>query len=968
MKNRGDTCCESSKMLFTKSNAVIKGARILSLIFTAFLFSVSYTVNCQNAIQGIAPVLYPPGGFGVDGDALANYVQPGLYANSGDWFSDTAYIGKGGTVFNMSTADPYDLNYPMAHHWLDGWMHGTDLTVFTLSDKINDNPNSYTWADGSAPNKNEINNATVQFSWGDPTLPGGNATDLWCSFAADRQVNTGSAYIDFEFLQKPLTMTGTSSGGFLSSGTDSGRTVGDILITIEFQQGGAAAFAVIQRWQPKTGGGFEYAEFTPDAGDIFCTSNLEVQIAPWEPYGQFQYDINQYAEGAVNLTKVFNIAQNPCMVLSTVFVRTRTSGSSGHSELKDFPGAPYQINLDMDDLAITCPQAVNLTACTSQADVTTAYDTWKSGFSYTGGIAPVTTNIANFPALPGNFACTGGTLSFSYIVSDFCEKTDTCTSTFDVTQPAALVINCPALANLSGCTSQTAIDTAYDAWVAGFTFSGDCNATSNIASIPALPANAHCNGASISFTFTASGDCDSDTCSSTFDVAQPAALVINCPAPVNLVGCTSQTAIQDAYDDWVAGFTFSGDCNATSNIASIPALPANAHCNGASLSFTFTASGDCDSDTCSSTFDVAQPAALVVNCPDSVSLPCIPLANILVAYDNWKAGFTFSGDCNVTDNMADFPPMDIDPILGGTLSFTYNVKGDCDQIECTSEFTVAPCGGHIFPTQTSCCNYLTGTPELENVCYKPDVGMVGNAIPGVFFYYTKIIAPSEAFTINVVQTKDCSNFNYFAVHQGNQILLFNDDCERLITVIPSESSTGQAHLVVNGATAGATYVLSVKYNVKSIIGSTYTGQPPTCDYHFVTNIGGIDITNSGGHINVVPGCSDNTPLPEECSLLPFNPASTITPLNEETMLNIYPNPFSNSAEITFASDNNETKVVLEVYDLLGNKVMKLYEGPTSADQPYTIAFNAGNNLGEGIYVLVLRTIHDVKTTRFVVNR
>ena len=873
-------CCESRKMCFAKCDAVKKKVSVLNLIFTAFLFSISSIIYGQTSIQGIAPVLYPAGGFAVDGDAISNYPQPGPYSNAGDWFSSPLYVGNGATIFNMETPDPFDLNYPMSKHWNDGWQHGTDLTVFARSNKINDPPNTYEWKAGNVPNKDDINNATVQFSWGDPEIAGGNAKDLWCSFFADRKVNNGESYIDFEFLQKPLVMTGTTSGSFQSSGTQGGRTVGDILITIEFQKGGRAAFAVIRRWEPKPGGGYAYVLFTPEVGDIYCTSNAYVTIAPWQPFGRSQYDVNEFAEGAVNLSKIFNLEDNPCIELSTVFVRTRTSGESTSSELKDFPGAPYQVNLNLSNLAVVCPPAINLLSCTSQSNVTTAYNSWVNGFSYTGGVIPVTDNIGNIPELPNDFGCTGGTLSFTYIAVDFCGLMDSCTSTFNVEAPDELEVTCS-------------------------------------------------------------------------------------PA-VDLDDCTSEAAITEAYNNWVSGFSFDGGCNTTSNIANIPELPEDVRCNGASLSFTYVATSDCGIESCTSTFNVDEPDALEVTCSPAVDLgDCLPMSDILSAYDNWKAGFSYSGGCNVIDNMADFPDMTIDSIQGGTLSFTYIVTSDCDRGVCSSEFTVEHCRGHIYPTQTTCCNYLTGTTELQNVCYTPSDGTVSNAIPGVFFYYTEIMAPSANFTIDVVQTKDCNDFKYFEVQQGDQILLFSDSCVRLNSAVPSESSTGQAHLVVTGANAHASYVLSVKYFVKSIIGSTYSGDAPTCVYHFNTFIDEVEAPSSDGHINVVPGCSDNTPLPENCS---FNENNVTTSETEGTTLKIYPNPFTTSAEITFTMVNNEDKVVLEVVNLYGTKVAELYEGPANAGEPYNFTFNVGNNFGESVYLLVLRTKHVVKTQRLVVNR
>src|SRR5690606_10666974 len=98
-----------------------------------------------------------------------------------------------------------------------------DRTIFTTAAKIDQDPNTYTWGAGSSPPKNEIQNVAAHFTYGDAGMLDlygnpGNPDDLWVLFAADRAVTNGDSYIDFEFLQASLTMTGvgTPSGGFIS--------------------------------------------------------------------------------------------------------------------------------------------------------------------------------------------------------------------------------------------------------------------------------------------------------------------------------------------------------------------------------------------------------------------------------------------------------------------------------------------------------------------------------------------------------------------------------------------------------------------------------------------------------------------------------------------------------------------------------------------------------------------------------
>ncbi|MFV8343373.1 hypothetical protein ACNQGN_13285, partial [Flavobacterium sp. XS2P39] len=449
---------------------------VLPLVLGAILLT-SHTVNAQGSIRGIVPVQYPISGSGVDGDAFAHEPIGTIYEGVGDLFDQLHPTIAGHGVINPFTGAVFykptePVTVPVSYFLQDPYQN--DPTIFTLSNKINDNPNTYSWGAGSSPNKNEIQNCGAHFSYGDPGIIGGVSiddetfvagtsgpgvtTDLWCLFAGDRQVTNGSSYIDFEFLQAPLMITGATfgpadplsgvapitggSGGFTSAGTQGGRTVGDILLTIEFTQGGGDANVVIRVWTA-VGGGFEYvvhpnSEFF---GDIYLTNNFSTTTVPFDTYGTSPgvYAPNQWAEGAINLTEVLKATNNPCFIISTLFIRTRSSGSSAQSELKDFPGAPIQLNLDLSNLTVTCAEPVTLPVCSTAEAITTAYNTWKAGFSNTGGISPVTDNLADFPPL-GNLTC-GGQLSFEYKVFDAChEVPKTCTSTFTVAEDEIIPI------------------------------------------------------------------------------------------------------------------------------------------------------------------------------------------------------------------------------------------------------------------------------------------------------------------------------------------------------------------------------------------------------------------------------------------------------------------------------------------------------------------------------------------------
>jgi hypothetical protein len=404
-------------------------------------------------------VLTPTGGFGIDGDAYANTPTPGI----GDWFYSPLYPGSGGSLFNPdgTVKDP-----TMTYFLQDVW--GTkDPTIFTASNKINDNPSTYTWGTGMVPNKNEIQNVGVHFAYGDPALPGGVAGDLWAIFAADRQVTNGAAYIDFEFLQKSLTMT---AGGFATEGTQGGRTVGDILVTVVYTNGGDVDTIEIRRWQAVTGG-YEYVlqDNANYVGSIYVRTNHLVENVPFDVYGTTPgvYEPYQWVEGAVNLTQLLQLGTNPCLHISTLFIRTKTSQSTT-AELKDFPEI-IQLDLGAPKVTVNCPGNVTLPACSTQADINAAFAAWKTGFSYADGIPPIVGSYAYTGGAPVNMSTLlppescGGTVSITYTATDFCGQTASCTATFTVTPdeiapvfaaaPQDVTVECigdvPAMINLA---------------------------------------------------------------------------------------------------------------------------------------------------------------------------------------------------------------------------------------------------------------------------------------------------------------------------------------------------------------------------------------------------------------------------------------------------------------------------------------------------------------------------------------
>ncbi len=758
---------------------------VFTLIIMALL--TAYTVNAQTGnILGIAPVQAPTNGTAIDGNAYANHVNgyiyidpntgvPQNFGETGDIFYwENVYPGPGGGVFEIidrsgmglpdtAVAVPYPGvdDYMLVRYFDD--ISNKDPSIFTSRNKINDHPATYTWGAGSNPNKNEIQNAGFIFTRGDASLTGidgqpGDPDDLWCSWAADRQVTSGSSYIDFEFLQKPLYMdtlgikNGYYYGGFTTEGLDGGRTEGDILVTVEFTNGGPVANVIVNRWTNMGGGTFMYQEIGKkpadpngyDYGTILATVNTEKTYVHFPAFGKIEYvtlpgyegylpyyDINQWCEGAINLSNIFDLVENPCYAISTVFTRTRTSGESSTSELKDLPGPPAQVNIFSDPPIIECTDVV-IPSCTDQATIASSYNDWKNavGVSYYGGNGELTLLPGVFDPLPEDAECTGFSTTHDFIVMDECERTDTATCTFVVNGYVddLVLSSCPGDPMLEGCSTTDEITTAWNSWkeaLAAMYATATCPPEAIVFDPPlaelTMPAECVTSQQQVSVNVSVANMCDEATTTCTFTVeAYPDDLTLDeCPGDSMLDGCSTTVEISAAWDAWIAGLqamTEGGTCSDGTVVFDPPlgelTMPVQCLAEIQVISVTATAEDHCNSIDRTCTFTVeAYPDDLTLDeCPGDPMLDgCSTTVEISAAWDAWIAGLqamTEGGTCS--DGTVVF-----DPPLGEltmpvqclaeiqVVSVTATAEDHCNSIERTCTFTVEPYTSSVWASCTS---------------------------------------------------------------------------------------------------------------------------------------------------------------------------------------------------------------------------------------------------------------------------
>jgi hypothetical protein len=324
-----------------------------------------------NTFSQVAPVVVPNGGFHIDGNLKANIPAAGI----GDWINGAG--GAGGYVINDNGSV---INSATTFNLSDPYNTSSDI-IFSGGSKVNDDPVDWTWSTQSPPPKNDINRGLIHI--------GKDINEnVWLMMSGDRLSTNGDSYIDFELLQNTMTRN-TGNNHFNTAGPDGGRTVNDILLTVEYSNGGGVSNIIYYRWLPDGSGGFEYQEIPNLGPNGFAVTNSAAVDIPFGGFGNTTYSPLQFVEAAVNLTQVIHLSSNLCqgMDIKTLFIKTKAS-TSPTAELKDFI-EPLQLELLLDEVTLA---AVNPLCINSGAVVLSGA---PSGGSFSGpGVSGNTFNPA----------------------------------------------------------------------------------------------------------------------------------------------------------------------------------------------------------------------------------------------------------------------------------------------------------------------------------------------------------------------------------------------------------------------------------------------------------------------------------------------------------------------------------------------------------------------------------------------
>lgn len=210
------------------------------------------------------------------------------------------------------------------------------------------------WDAGNVPAKDDLTNVYAY----EVINPANSHLILYGGI--EREDPSGDSHVDLEFFQDQVAL-GTKP---VFTGI---RTVNDVIVTMEFLQGGALGSVTIRRWN-----GTEYVQvgvaggegcFASPGGtaDSICAFNNGANIdgGPWPNYDNHgklitQLQKNAFTEMGVDLTALLNA--NPC--LSTFMGKTRSS-QSFTAELKDFAG-PHNFDVCQPSTTLSASAGVTI--------------------------------------------------------------------------------------------------------------------------------------------------------------------------------------------------------------------------------------------------------------------------------------------------------------------------------------------------------------------------------------------------------------------------------------------------------------------------------------------------------------------------------------------------------------------------------------------------------------------------------
>ncbi|WP_242132993.1 hypothetical protein, partial [Aestuariivivens marinum] len=519
-------------------------------------------------------------------------------------------------------------------------------------------------------------------------------THTYLFFAGDRESNNGTGYIGFWFLLNGSAAVDAGKDKYFSPdhytnfgeedpdnpGTffDAETSIGDLLVLADFTGGGRNAAITVLKWVGPGNGnrgnnnslyeiGLDSQVGQNNAGPTGVPSNFVV------PEGQIEYDTNEFYEGVIDITDVFDLQNNPEIICGATWMLETRSSDEITADSKDFVGGNFNlapvINVSDDEVCVN--GSASLTATVSHGNMVVedpkadGYTfVWSGPGSFTGqGTATITFDPAQLSD--------DGDYSVMVTSPNGCPPADgDAIGTLTIND---LPVVTPNNASLE-CTETMVQLTASPS---GGTWSGDHVSESGLFDATGLAPDNY----TVTYTYTDGNGCtNSADAIVTVNIAPD--LTINCPNPVS-VDCNDDIAT--AFSNWLEDFTSDGGggtitetytVTVDGNPVAIGDLVAPTNiCDGSVINITFMASDECDQEEeCSSSFTLeadTTPPTASNPANDTVDCGNIPNPDPLVVIDE-------ADNCG-TPTVQHLDDTEHPGVCGGSFIRTYRVTDSCGQ-------------------------------------------------------------------------------------------------------------------------------------------------------------------------------------------------------------------------------------------------------------------------------------------------
>ena len=663
-----------------------------------------------------------------------------------------------------------------------------------------------------------------------------------------------------------------------------------------------------------------------------------------------------------------------------------------------------------------------------QAAITSAFSKWLDEqigtITPTGGCQPVLNfdyDSNDIPAMCGE----GGSITVVFTITDMCFTTVELEAIFTITPAPEFVINKPANFNEDACNyaDQDAIDAAFETWLNDFEVTGGC---SPVVTITKDDAPEYCVGGTVIVEYSVTDNCYSGSVTASFTINAPATVDVTGPSNADVSSCdyANQAALDAAFAAWYAQFeVLESGCNGTYTLT---AATAPSRIDGGTVIVTIDAADACTSDTHTAEFKVTPVSAKLSGFLTYNSAANIPLKNIPISLlqDN-DVLFT------ATTNNSGYYEFEQVVCGTYSVVFDYSsllpVSGPMPGINFTDAAQVNAWFVSTKPNYIEKVRFYAGDVTNNKRLQTADAGVIQNYFmssgqnmanfdrePWTFWRANEVIGDNPGLPgileITIAGTSPISQNFYGLVTgdfnrgynpggsktDGNVILKHGSTIEvntdavlELPVYAGNAMNIGSASLILNipsdkievqGISLSHNPEVEVSYNVMGdeLRIGWFTKEAISVEKDQSLFVLQLRLVNTSIDdviaLNLVPHMdnelSDGAYSPIENAVLEVDvikAGSIITP--EASMLSIsaQPNPFNERTMITYSLPY-DGEVIIEVTNLLGERIATLVNESQKSDGRHTISLD-GANLKPGVYfaTLIFKTdeASEVKTIKLI---